>query len=78
MIDLSILSTAITFIIVMTGGNNLLRYLQGVPKKNVPVMFPVTTGTNTLGTWKTKTDMESLLSQLFIVYSVFILPLSNR
>ena len=50
----------------------------GCPKKNAPVIFPVTTGTNTLGTWKTKTDMESLLSQLFIVYSVFILPLSNR
>ena len=56
----------------------MMYICTGCPKKNVPVIFPVTTGTNTLGTWKTKTDMESLLSQLFIVYSVFILPLSNR
>ena len=50
----------------------------GCPRKNVPVIFPVTTGTNTLRTWKTKTDMESSLSQLSMVYSVFILPLCNR
>ena len=55
---------------------NLKNYR--VSQKNAPVIFPFTTGTNTLGTWKTKTDMESLLSQLFIVYSVFILPLPNR
>ena len=47
-------------------------------KKNVAVIFPVTTGTNTLRTRETKTDMESSLSQLFMQYSVFILLLSNR
>ena len=55
---------------------NLRLTHTGCPKKNVSVIFPVTTGTNTLRTWKTKTDMESLLSQLFMVNSFFILPLS--
>ena len=58
--------------------NDTNNIYTGCPKKNVPVLFSVTTGTNTLRTWKTKTDMESSLSQLFIVYSAFILPLSNR
>ena len=42
-----------------------LHHLQGVPKEMRQLFFPVTTGTNTLSTWKTKTDMESPLSKLF-------------
>ena len=67
--------------IMLNSGHKLMleseQYLQGVPK-NAAVIFPVTTGTNTLSIWKTKTDMESSLSQLFMQYTVFILPLSNR
>ena len=60
--------------------SNMCRFQMctGCPKKNAPVIFSVTTGTNTLRIWKTKTDMESSLSQLFMPYYVFILLPSNR